>query len=79
MLNFESTLLPGTFVLIDGRTLNARFLAANLSRHWVIENNFINDITAMEIHELPLGDRNAQRLKYQLGPDVLNWPDPIKL
>ena len=34
ILTFEHFLLPGTLIVIDGRTANARFLKANLQRNW---------------------------------------------
>lgn len=34
ILLMEPTLIPGTTILIDGRTNNARFLAKNLKREW---------------------------------------------
>ena len=35
ILVFEHFLTPGTLLVVDGRTANARFLAANLQRNWV--------------------------------------------
>ncbi len=67
ILLMEPTLLPGTFVLIDGRTNNARFLANNLQRKWEIVHQENEDITTMELSEPPLGERNKAQLAYRLG------------
>lgn len=38
ILKLESILHPGTFILVDGRKNNARFLANNFKRKWVIDD-----------------------------------------
>jgi len=67
ILILESTLIPGTRILIDGRTNNARFLARNLKRKWKIEENREEDYTLMELDEPPLGQ------KIVIGADILRW------
>ena len=37
ILRMEHFLLPGTLIVIDGRTANARFLKANLQRNWAYD------------------------------------------
>ena len=34
VLKFEHFLTPGTIIVTDGRTANARFLKANFQRNW---------------------------------------------
>ena len=34
ILSFEHFLQPGTLIVVDGRTANARFLVSNLQRQW---------------------------------------------
>ena len=34
ILSFENFLTPGTIILFDGRTANARFLKSNFQRKW---------------------------------------------
>ena len=59
ILLMESTLLPGTFILVDGRTNNARFLERNLSRNYSIKWDKESDITTFELIEEPLGKINV--------------------
>lgn len=57
LLLMESTFLPGTFILIDGRTNNARFLERNFQR----EYNVIwgeEDVSSFELKEERLGKYN---------------------
>lgn len=58
ILRMESTLLPGTFVLIDGRTNNARFLANNFQRNFQMNWHKEHDITTFELVEERLGKYN---------------------
>jgi hypothetical protein len=37
ILRFENFLLPGTLIVIDGRTANARFLKNNMKRKWAYQ------------------------------------------
>lgn len=67
ILHIEPILIPGTTVLIDGRTNNARFLARNLQRNWLIEENQEEDYTLMKLDEPPLGPVIAN------GADILRW------
>ena len=67
LLKMESTFLPGTFVLIDGRTNNARFLQNNFKRNYQIQFDEVYDITTFELLEPPLGKINRNQIDYQLG------------
>ena|SRR5438270_2204819 len=64
LLVMEPILLPGTFVLIDGRTNNARFLQRNFQRNWTMEQNREGDVTTFELAEDRLGRYNI------LGTDL---------
>jgi len=55
LLLMESTLLPGAFILVDGRTNNARFLARNFQRRFRHRFDAKADITTFELIEPPLG------------------------
>jgi len=55
LLRIESTLLPRSLVVIDGRTNNARFLATNLQRPWATMSDPIGDYSAFDLCEPPLG------------------------
>ena len=65
LLLMEPILLPGTFVLLDGRTNNARFLKNNLKRDYEIIWDKAGDVTTMELQEERLGKYNL------LGSDFL--------
>ena len=65
LLLMESTFLPGTFILVDGRTNNARFLARNLQREYEVKWDREGDVTTFELKEDRLGRYNI------LGTDLL--------
>jgi hypothetical protein len=65
LLLMESTFLPGTFIVIDGRTNNARFLAHNFLRNYTINWDKDGDVTTFELNEERLGKYN------KLGSDFL--------
>jgi len=65
LLVMESTLLPGFFMLVDGRTNNCRFLERNLTRKFKIEWDRSGDVTTFELDEERLGRVNI------LGSDVI--------
>ena len=51
LLLMESTFLPGTFILVDGRTNNARFLERNFTRSYDVEWDREGDMTTFELVE----------------------------
>lgn len=69
LLVMEPTLLPGTCVLVDGRTNNARFLLNNLQRPWGAVHDAAGDVTVLELQEPSLGHINTGTLEYCLGED----------
>jgi len=58
VLLMESTFLPGTFILIDGRTNNARFIERNLTRKYDVKWDREGDVTTFELDEERLGKYN---------------------
>jgi methyltransferase family protein len=58
LLLMEPTLLPGTLVLIDGRSNNARFLQRNFQRNWKAVHDSKGDVTTFELVEDRLGPYN---------------------
>jgi hypothetical protein len=58
LLLLESTFLPGTFILIDGRTNNARFLKNNFKRSYDFIWDKEGDVTMIELTEERLGKYN---------------------
>jgi len=63
----EWTLLPGTLVICDGRTNNARFLKSNFQREWRYEHDTAGDVHIFELIEAPLGGLNKKQLNFSLG------------
>jgi hypothetical protein len=67
LLKMESTLLPGTMILVDGRMNNVRFLKNNFKRSYVFEYGAKEDVSAFELLEEPLGKINETQIRYSLG------------
>ncbi len=65
LLLMEPVFLPGTFILVDGRTNNARFLQNNFKRTYKSNWDVEGDITTFELDEERLGKYNI------LGSDYL--------
>jgi len=51
LLLMEPTFLPGTFILVDGRTNNARFLNNNFKRNYKMIHDKQNDFSSFELIE----------------------------
>ena len=66
ILVFEHFLTPGTLIVVDGRTANARFLLANLQRNWSYWHATEFDQHFFELAEAPLGPYNARQIDYCL-------------
>jgi len=67
ILAIEHFLLPGTFILVDGRTANARFLKTNLQRDWCYSYSEEFDQHYFELIERPLGIYNKKQIDFCLG------------
>ncbi len=67
ILAFEHFLHPGTLIIIDGRTANARFLKCNLQRKWYYSYSKKWDQHFFELLEEPLGKYNQEMINYCLG------------
>ena len=67
ILRIEFLLEPGTLILVDGRTANARFLKAYLKRDWKYRHDTEGDVHYFELVEPPLGPINARRLEFCLA------------
>ena len=70
ILTIEHFLQPGTFILVDGRTANSRFLKSNFQRNWVYQEDPIADINTFELDEPPLGILNKKYLKFCLDKNI---------
>ena len=67
IVRVEFFLEPGTLILVDGRTANARFLKSYLRRNWVYLHDPIGDIHYFELQEEPLGPFNKLKLEFCLN------------
>ncbi len=67
ILSFEHFLQPGTLIVVDGRTANARFLKCNLQRNWAYLHSQEWDQHFFELQEEPLGIYNKKMLEHCLG------------
>ena len=64
ILSIEHFLLPGTLIVVDGRTANARFLECNFQRNWKHTTNRNYDQHYFELIEKPLGYINLDQIKF---------------
>lgn len=67
ILAMEHFLLPGTLIVVDGRTANARFLKCNLQRNWHYVYNQEFDQHFFELIEEPLGVYNERQIAFCLS------------
>lgn len=69
LLALEHFLLPGTLIVVDGRTANARFLKCNFQRDW--EYSYMEDYDQhfFELVEEPLGIYNKRKIDFCLGSE----------
>ena len=72
ILSIEHFLLPGTLIVIDGRSANARFLKSNLQRDWSYSYSEEFDQHYFELTERPLGIYNKRQIDFCLGQDFYN-------
>jgi len=71
ILSIEHFLHPGTLIITDGRTGNARFLKANFQKNWTHYHSTEYDQHFFELKEEPLGPYDKKRLEFCLGKDWL--------
>ena len=64
LLKIEHFLLPGTLIVVDGRTANARFLKANFQRDWDYHYFEEFDQHFFELSEEPLGIYNKKQIEF---------------
>jgi hypothetical protein len=67
ILRIEFFLEPGTLIVVDGRTANARFLKAYFKRNWAYRHLPEGDIHLFELQEESLGRLNQAKLEFCLG------------
>lgn len=79
LLRVEFFLEPGTLIIVDGRTQNARFLKAYLKRNWVYQHDPSGDVHYFELQESPLGPYNKRKMEFCLeGQWLLNQYETLQ-
>jgi len=73
ILFIEYFLEPGTIVIVDGRTANARFLKDHFKKKWKYFHYPKGDLHYFESTEKPLGQLNNRKLKFCLGSKYKNY------
>lgn len=71
LLMLEPFLLPGTLIVVDGRTANARFLRNNFQRPWRYHHHADEDVHTFELIEPPLGSINERQIRFCLGDSAV--------
>lgn len=71
ILAMEHFLLPGTLIVVDGRSANARFINENLQRKWHYKYYKEYDQHFFELQEEPLGIYNQRQIEFSFGSS--NW------
>ena len=64
ILKMEYFLIPGTIILMDGRTANAQFLADNFKRKWLYYHDKVNDQNVLFLDAPSLGKLNNRLLDF---------------
>jgi hypothetical protein len=65
ILRIEHFLLPGTIIMVDGRTANARFMKKNFQLKWDYSHDVDLDIHTFLNVEDPLGTYNKKELEFK--------------
>ncbi|WP_028571393.1 hypothetical protein [Desulfonatronum lacustre] len=74
ILKYESTLLPSFFMIVDGRTNNARFLQRMLLRKYDVIYHKKADVTTFQLKEPRLGIKNV--FGWEAYSDLLKKNNP---
>ena len=64
ILKFEYFYTPGTIILVDGRSANAKFLLDNLRRNWLYKNDKKYDQHIFYLDDPVLGYCNQQKINF---------------
>jgi len=67
LLQMEYFLEPGTFILVDGRTANSRFLRDHFKRKWNYQEDHEGDCHYFSLNEKSLGVHNKNKLRFKFG------------
>jgi len=67
LIKIEPFLLPGTVIMVDGRTANARFMKNNFQSKWSYRHYEDIDIHVFVNIEQPLGRYNKKELDFKMS------------
>ena len=67
LLQMEYFLEPGTFIWVDGRTANSRFLRDHFKRKWKYQEDHNGDCHYFSLNEKSLGIHNKNKLRFKFG------------
>lgn len=64
ILKLENFFIPGTIIVVDGRTANSRFLKNNFKRNWEYFFDENNDQNIFYLNEKPFGEISKKQMKF---------------
>ena len=64
ILKFEYFYTPGTIIIVDGRSANAKFLLDNLKRNWLYKNDKRFDQHIFYLDDPVLGYYNQRQINF---------------
>ena len=64
ILKIENFLIPGTTIIVDGRSANCSFLRNNFQRNWIFKNYRNDDRTLLYLNDSSLGRINDELLRF---------------
>ena len=67
LLYIEYFMEPGAFIIVDGRTANARFLKDHFKRNWKYLHDKKGDCHYFDLKEEPLGIHNEKKIKFKIS------------
>ncbi len=69
LVRIEYFLLPGTVILVDGRTSNSMFMLNNFQQDWSYKHYEDQDISIFYNNSKPLGNYNKAELKFKFSQE----------
>lgn len=64
IIKIENFLIPGTIIIVDGRTANSRFLKNNFKRNWDYFFDEANDQNIFFLNENDFGEISKKQIKF---------------
>ena len=64
ILKIENFLIPGTAIIVDGRSANCSFLKNNFQRSWIFKNFKNDDRTLIYLDDASLGRINDELIRF---------------